>query len=165
MGIRDGLLVLLGGGPKYGYQPKGEFEQATGEAWPLNVGQVYTTLQRLARDELVANRLQMLRVASLTLVGTGPAFRSRYLAIHTLILTSVGIAAGLVVGTVIRFAVDDGFYMPWVVFGLLIVMPLVRYVPDRGRGFNHWPNLDPPGPPRNQAGVMLSATTQPTTPK
>jgi DNA-binding PadR family transcriptional regulator len=30
-----------------------EFEARTGEVWPLNTGQVYTTLQRLERDELV----------------------------------------------------------------------------------------------------------------
>jgi DNA-binding PadR family transcriptional regulator len=30
-----------------------EFEAGTGEMWPLNVGQVYTTLQRLERDGLV----------------------------------------------------------------------------------------------------------------
>jgi len=53
MGIREGLLVLLADTPKYGYQLKTDFEQATGEAWPLNVGQVYTTLQRLDRDGLV----------------------------------------------------------------------------------------------------------------
>ena len=53
MGIREGLFVLLGSGPKYGYQLKVEFEAATGEAWPLNVGQVYTTLQRLERDEKI----------------------------------------------------------------------------------------------------------------
>jgi DNA-binding PadR family transcriptional regulator len=32
-----------------------EFESRTGELWPLNVGQVYTTLQRLERDGLVAD--------------------------------------------------------------------------------------------------------------
>lgn len=53
MGIREGILVLLGQGTKHGYQLKRDFEQATGEAWPLNVGQVYTTLQRLERDGLV----------------------------------------------------------------------------------------------------------------
>jgi DNA-binding PadR family transcriptional regulator len=47
------LLVLLAEGPKHGYQLKLDFEAATGEAWPLNIGQVYTTLQRLERDELV----------------------------------------------------------------------------------------------------------------
>ncbi len=53
MGIREGLLALLAEEPKHGYQLKVEFEAATGEAWPLNIGQVYTTLQRLERDGLV----------------------------------------------------------------------------------------------------------------
>lgn len=53
MGIREGLLALLLAEPKHGYQLKLDFEHATGEAWPLNVGQVYSTLQRLERDGLV----------------------------------------------------------------------------------------------------------------
>ncbi|MBA2336636.1 MAG: PadR family transcriptional regulator [Acidimicrobiia bacterium] len=53
MGIREGLLALLANGPKHGYQLKVDFDAATGEAWSLNVGQVYTTLQRLERDGLV----------------------------------------------------------------------------------------------------------------
>jgi len=53
MAVKDALLALLGQGPRYGYQLKAEFEQATGERWPLNIGQVYSTLQRLTRDELV----------------------------------------------------------------------------------------------------------------
>ena len=53
MAIREGLLALLIGEPKYGYQLKIEFEAATGEAWPLNQGQVYSTLQRLERDGLI----------------------------------------------------------------------------------------------------------------
>jgi DNA-binding PadR family transcriptional regulator len=44
---------LLSEGPKYGLQLRQEFEARTGEVWPLNVGQVYTTLQRLERDGLV----------------------------------------------------------------------------------------------------------------
>ncbi|HEV2918343.1 MAG TPA: PadR family transcriptional regulator, partial [Actinomycetota bacterium] len=46
-------LALLSEGPKYGLQLRQEFESRTGEIWPLNVGQVYTTLQRLERDGLV----------------------------------------------------------------------------------------------------------------
>jgi DNA-binding PadR family transcriptional regulator len=46
-------LALLSEGPKYGLQLRQEFEARTGEVWPLNVGQVYTTLQRLERDGLV----------------------------------------------------------------------------------------------------------------
>ena len=53
MGVKEGLLALLATGPRHGYQLKVEFEAATGDAWPLNVGQVYTTLQRLERDGLV----------------------------------------------------------------------------------------------------------------
>jgi DNA-binding PadR family transcriptional regulator len=53
MSVRHALLALLSEGPKYGLQLRQEFEAGTGEVWPLNVGQVYTTLQRLERDELV----------------------------------------------------------------------------------------------------------------
>ncbi|PZF30252.1 PadR family transcriptional regulator [Curtobacterium sp. MCLR17_045] len=49
-----GVLALLVGGPGYGYQLRGEFEHRTGGSWPLNIGQVYTTLDRLERDGLVA---------------------------------------------------------------------------------------------------------------
>ena len=53
MSIRHSLLALLEQGPLYGYRLKSEFEAATGQMWPLNDGQVYTTLARLARDGLV----------------------------------------------------------------------------------------------------------------
>ena len=55
MSVRHALLALLSEGPKYGLQLRQEFEARTGEVWPLNVGQVYTTLQRLERDGLVAS--------------------------------------------------------------------------------------------------------------
>jgi DNA-binding PadR family transcriptional regulator len=51
--VRHALLALLSEGPKYGLQLRQEFEAGTGEVWPLNVGQVYTTLQRLERDGLI----------------------------------------------------------------------------------------------------------------
>jgi DNA-binding PadR family transcriptional regulator len=51
--VRHSLLALLEQGPMYGYGLKNEFEAATGQMWPLNVGQVYTTLARLERDGLV----------------------------------------------------------------------------------------------------------------
>ncbi|MCB5179863.1 PadR family transcriptional regulator [Streptomyces antimicrobicus] len=54
MSIRHGLLALLERGPRYGSQLRTEFESRTGSTWPLNVGQVYTTLSRLERDGLVA---------------------------------------------------------------------------------------------------------------
>ncbi len=55
MSVRHALLALLSEGPKYGLQLRQEFEARTGEVWPLNVGQVYTTLQRLERDGFVAS--------------------------------------------------------------------------------------------------------------
>ena len=54
MSVRHALLALLSDGSKYGLQLREEFEANTGQVWPLNVGQVYTTLQRLERDGLVA---------------------------------------------------------------------------------------------------------------
>jgi DNA-binding PadR family transcriptional regulator len=62
MSVRQALLALLEQGPMYGYQLRAEFEQRTGATWPLNVGQVYTTLARLERDGLVEKA-----------VGDGPA--------------------------------------------------------------------------------------------
>src|ERR1700733_709572 len=53
MSVRHALLGLLSEGPKYGLQLRQEFEASTGDVWPLNIGQVYTTLQRLERDGLV----------------------------------------------------------------------------------------------------------------
>ncbi|MGZ5400074.1 MAG: PadR family transcriptional regulator [Nocardioides sp.] len=53
MSVKQALLALLEQGPMYGYQLRAEFEQRTGATWPLNVGQVYTTLSRLERDGLV----------------------------------------------------------------------------------------------------------------
>jgi DNA-binding PadR family transcriptional regulator len=50
MGVREGLLALLDSEPRYGYQLKTAFEATTGGVWALNIGQVYTTLDRLARD-------------------------------------------------------------------------------------------------------------------
>jgi len=53
MSVRHALLALLSEGPKYGLQLREEFEARTGDVWPLNVGQVYTTLQRLERDGFI----------------------------------------------------------------------------------------------------------------
>jgi DNA-binding PadR family transcriptional regulator len=53
MSVPHALLALLSDGPKYGLRLHNEFVSRTGEVWPLNVGQVYTTLQRLERDGLV----------------------------------------------------------------------------------------------------------------
>ncbi|GAA1645752.1 PadR family transcriptional regulator [Actinoplanes couchii] len=54
MSIRNSLLALLERGPMHGYQLRAAFEASVGGTWSLNIGQVYTTLSRLERDELVA---------------------------------------------------------------------------------------------------------------
>lgn len=54
MGVREGLLTLLARGPRYGYQLKLELEAASGAAWTVNIGQIYSTLQRLERDRAIA---------------------------------------------------------------------------------------------------------------
>lgn len=54
MSVRHAMLALLSEHPKFGLQLQQEFESRTGNVWPLNVGQVYTTLQRLERDGLIA---------------------------------------------------------------------------------------------------------------
>ncbi|NNC13874.1 PadR family transcriptional regulator [Planctomonas sp. JC2975] len=54
MSIRQSLLAILDQGPCYGYQLRSEFDRRTGGTWPLNVGQIYQTLERLERDGLVA---------------------------------------------------------------------------------------------------------------
>jgi DNA-binding PadR family transcriptional regulator len=53
--VREGLLVLLEERPRHGYELRNEFEARTASLWPLNSGQVYTTLERLERDGLVVS--------------------------------------------------------------------------------------------------------------
>lgn len=56
MSIAMSLLALLDENPNYGLQLRNLFEERTGGVWPLNVGQVYTTLARLERDGYVRRR-------------------------------------------------------------------------------------------------------------
>ena len=53
MSVRQSLLAILDQGPCYGYQLRAEFDRRTGSTWPLNVGQIYNTLERLHRAGLV----------------------------------------------------------------------------------------------------------------
>lgn len=53
MSVGMSLLAILEEAPSYGLQLKNEFESRTAGIWPLNVGQVYSTLGRLQRDGLV----------------------------------------------------------------------------------------------------------------
>ena len=54
MSIKYALLSLLDHQPHHGYQLKTAVESWLGQSWPLNIGQVYTTLTRLERDGLIA---------------------------------------------------------------------------------------------------------------
>jgi DNA-binding PadR family transcriptional regulator len=47
------LLGLLAGESRHGYELKAVFEELLAGTWPLNIGQVYTTLSRLEQEGLV----------------------------------------------------------------------------------------------------------------
>ncbi len=53
MSVRNGLLALLAEEPRHCYALKSDFEERTGQAWSINIGQIYSTLERLERDALV----------------------------------------------------------------------------------------------------------------
>ena len=53
MSVRLSLLALLDQGASYGYQLRTELDWRTGGTGPINVGQIYNTLDRLERDKLV----------------------------------------------------------------------------------------------------------------
>lgn len=57
MSVKHSLLAILAQGPCYGYQLRSEFERRTAGLWPINVGQIYNTLERLERDGLVSRSL------------------------------------------------------------------------------------------------------------
>src|SRR5437773_12117881 len=57
LSIKHAILGLLAGGPLHGYELKAAYEEELVPATQLNYGQVYTTLERLARDGLVAHEL------------------------------------------------------------------------------------------------------------
>ena len=53
MSLKYGLMGLLAEEPLHGYEVKNRFEAMLGGTWEVNIGQIYTTLQRLERDGLV----------------------------------------------------------------------------------------------------------------
>src|SRR2546425_11338721 len=53
MSLKYGVLGLLAEEPLHGYEVKNRFEAMLGGTWEVNIGQIYTTLQRLERDGLV----------------------------------------------------------------------------------------------------------------
>ena len=54
LSVKHGILGILADGPRHGYELKTRFEGLTGGLWELNIGQVYTTLERMLKDGLVA---------------------------------------------------------------------------------------------------------------
>lgn len=53
MSVRMSILAMIAQRASYGYLLRAEFDRRTGAARPLNVGQVYKTLDALERDGLV----------------------------------------------------------------------------------------------------------------
>jgi len=53
MSLKFGILGLLSEEPLHGYEVKQRFEALLGGTRELNIGQVYTTFQRLERDRLI----------------------------------------------------------------------------------------------------------------
>ncbi len=51
--IQRAILALLSDQPRHGYELHGLFEATIGEHWGLNTGQIYSSMDRLARDGLV----------------------------------------------------------------------------------------------------------------
>jgi DNA-binding PadR family transcriptional regulator len=51
--VQNALLALLWQRPRHGYELRDLFEAALGGYWELNSGQIYSSLDRLARDGLV----------------------------------------------------------------------------------------------------------------
>ncbi len=57
MSVKASILAVLTMGDCHGYQLRQEIESRTGGTWNINVGQIYTTLDRLERDGLVESNL------------------------------------------------------------------------------------------------------------
>lgn len=54
LAVKHGILGILAGRPRHGYELKTQFERLTGGLWELNVGQIYSTLERMQKEGLVA---------------------------------------------------------------------------------------------------------------
>ena len=77
----------------HGYQLRVAFEESTGGTWPLNIGQVYSTLSRLERDGLVRRDELAIKLA---LALTTPGAEASRTVGHVIIPTvpAKGPAAG-----------------------------------------------------------------------
>jgi DNA-binding PadR family transcriptional regulator len=74
------LLAVLDEGPTFGLDLKREFETRTSGIWPLNAGQIYTTLARLQREGLVRShdRAETERRKRYAITPTGHASLERW---------------------------------------------------------------------------------------
>lgn len=53
MSVKHAILGILAESPRHGYELKTEFEERLGDLWKLNIGQIYSTLERLQAEDLV----------------------------------------------------------------------------------------------------------------
>ena len=53
MSLKHSILAVLSIGDCHGYQIRQEIESRTGQTWQINIGQIYSTLDRLERDNLI----------------------------------------------------------------------------------------------------------------
>jgi DNA-binding PadR family transcriptional regulator len=53
MSLKHSILAVLSIGDCHGYQIRQEIESRTGQTWQINIGQIYSTLDRLERDAFI----------------------------------------------------------------------------------------------------------------
>ena len=58
MSVKYAMLGILAEKNLHGYELKSSFDEKVGEFWSLNYGQIYTTLDRLEKEDLVTHDLQ-----------------------------------------------------------------------------------------------------------
>lgn len=124
MSVKHGLLAVLDRGPCYGYQLKREFELRTGGSWPVNVAQVYSTVDRLERDGLLialdeagvdqrrfsitdAGRAEVARWLEEPIVERPGASRNELATKLALALTLPGVDVGRIIGAQRRATVSQ----------------------------------------------------------
>jgi DNA-binding PadR family transcriptional regulator len=59
MSIKYAILAILAERDRHGYELKSSFDEKVGEFWSLNFGQIYSTLDRLEKEELVTHDREM----------------------------------------------------------------------------------------------------------
>lgn len=59
MSVKYAMLGILAEKDLHGYELKSSFDQKVGDFWSLNYGQIYTTLDRLEKEDLVTHDRQV----------------------------------------------------------------------------------------------------------